>query len=302
MRSTSSSTATTVALQRAFESHRPPATRLFADPLADDLITGGWRVLAAANRVPPLRPFVTRLYDAVAGPGPRPSAVARTRYIDDAVTAAVRTDEQVVLLGAGFDSRAHRLESLRGVPVYEVDHPATQARKQELITRCRRRSTTVDYVPVDFEHDDLETALITAGLDRGRRTCFVWEGVTNYLTATAVDHTLATIRRLAPHGGTLVMTYVHAGVLDGSVHFPGSERWMRNVARLGEPWTFGIRPEDASVFFATRGFVPASDVSTADVGDVWFGELGRREHPSALYRIAVAQIDGTEGEVAECPV
>ncbi|MFC4945317.1 class I SAM-dependent methyltransferase [Pseudonocardia sp. GCM10023141] len=151
-------------------------------------------------------------------------------------TVAAATDAQLVLLGAGFDSRAHRLPRLRVVPVFEVDHPATQATERELIGRSGRVLAPVRYVPVDFETDDLETALLRAGLRPERRTCFVWEGVTNYLTAAAVDTTLAILRRLAPAGGTLVMTYVHAGVLDGSVRFPGSQRWLRNVARLGEPW------------------------------------------------------------------
>ena len=70
----------------------------------------------------------------------------------------------------------------------------------------------------------------------------MWEGVTNYLTAGAVDTTLASIRALAAPGSVLVFTYVHAGVIDGSVEFPEAERWVHNVQRAGEPWTFGLVP------------------------------------------------------------
>ena len=129
----SSTTAVTVALQRAFESRRPADSRLFVDPYAVDFLTGGWRALAAVSALPLVGPIAPRLYDAVVGPGPRPSAVARTRFIDDVITAEVDGDptlRQLVILGAGFDSRAHRLTAVRGCRVFEVDHPATQATKR----------------------------------------------------------------------------------------------------------------------------------------------------------------------------
>src|SRR5262245_24065452 len=135
MRARASFTAQTVALQRAFESRRPPRTRLFHDPYADAYLTGVLRVAARACRVPLVRGAVTRLYDTVAGPGPRPSAVARTRCIDDLVDAAAPHVGQVVVLGAGFDTRPHRLASLAGRRVFEVDHPATQAAKRAVADR-----------------------------------------------------------------------------------------------------------------------------------------------------------------------
>jgi methyltransferase (TIGR00027 family) len=286
----SSTTAVTVALQRAFESHRPRARRLFSDPYADAFLHGGWSAIAGACRVPGLGRVLERLYDAVAGPGPRPSAVARTRAIDDAIAAEVagRAIDQVVLLGAGFDSRAHRLQALRPSTVFEVDHPATQAEKRARCAACDLPLHPVVYVPVDFEKDDLVDALTAHGLRRDRSTLFLWEGVTNYLTAAAVDATLDAVVRAAP-SGTLVFTYVHAGALDGTAHFPEGDRWIRSVARLGEPWTFGLLPARVPEFLAERGFTLASDESTADAGARLFPPTGRADRGSALYRIAVAR-------------
>jgi methyltransferase (TIGR00027 family) len=291
MKDASSFTAQTMALQRAFESHRRAATRLFLDPYADEFLHGSLKVVSGVSRLPIVGPAVPRLYDAIAGPGPRPSAIARTRLIDDVIDAAAAGVGQVVILGAGFDSRAYRLGSLGRCTVFEVDHPATQATKRAIVDRMELDARVV-YVAVDFERDELDARLEASGFDRRVPSLFLWEGVTNYLTADAVDQTLATIRALAASGGTLVFTYVHAGALDGSVHFPEARRWLKGVELSGEPWTFGLRPEAVGAFLEQRGYEIESDVSTAEAGARWFPELGRRERGSALYHVAVARIPG----------
>jgi methyltransferase (TIGR00027 family) len=248
------------------------------------------RVLAAAARVPLLRRLAVGLYDTVAGPGPRPSAVARTRAIDDEVADAVASCGQCVLLGAGFDTRAHRLPALAGCAVFEVDHPATQAAKRAVVDRLELRRGLLTYVPVDFEVDDLAGALRGAGFDTALPTVFVWEGVTNYLTREAVAATLDTVHDLAAAGSCLVLTYVDRRALVEPSPFPEARRWVRGVARAGEPWTFGLLPEEATEFFAEHGFWVRVDTSTYDVGRVWFN--GRRERGSRLYRIAVTDVVG----------
>src|SRR5208282_2568410 len=122
-----------MALFRAVESGRPAARRLIEDPYASAFLGGGLRWLAAAGRVPLARGLVARLIDRRA-PGPRVSAVVRTRLIDDAVTDALAAGAtQVILLGAGYDSRAYRIDAIRTTRVFEVDHPTTQAVKRRRI-------------------------------------------------------------------------------------------------------------------------------------------------------------------------
>jgi methyltransferase (TIGR00027 family) len=224
----------------------------------------------------------------VAGPGPRPSAVARTKAIDDEIERAVGEGGQCVLLGAGFDMRAHRLRALAGGPVFEVDHPATQAVKRAVVERLGLRRGQLTYVPVDFEVDDLADALRGAGFDPAVPAVFVWEGVTNYLTSDAVAATLETVRELAAAGSRLVLTYVDRRALVEPSPFPEARRWVRGVARVGEPWTFGLLPEEARSFFAEHGLRVRADTSTYEVGRAWFD--GRRERGSRLYRIAVADV------------
>lgn len=289
MQDRASFTAETVALMRALETHRGSGRRLFVDPFADAFTSGRLRFLARWSRMPVVGPVAHRVYDWVAGPGPRPSAVARTRFIDDAVTGRASVVDQLVLLGAGFDTRAHRLPAVRALTTFEVDHPATQTRKVAIVAGEGIDARGVVYVPVDFERDRLDTELLAAGFDPGRPAIFVWEGVTNYLTAGAVDATLAVIRELAAPGSLLVFTYVHAGVIDGSARFPEADRWVRNVQRAGEPWTFGVVPEVVPEFLRDRGFDLVTDVSTREADGGRFAALGRRDEGSELYHVALAE-------------
>jgi methyltransferase (TIGR00027 family) len=283
-------TAETVALMRAMESHRGAGRRLFVDPFAEPFTRGRLRFLARWSRIPGVGGAAPWLYDRVAGPGPRPSAVARTRFIDDIVSTRAPGADQLVLLGAGFDTRAHRLPAVAALTTFEVDHPATQARKVAIVEGEGLDTRAVVYVPVDFEHDRLDDALVAAGFDAARDSVFVWEGVTNYLTEDAVSSTLESIRRLTAPGSTLVFTYVDAGVLDGTSAFPEAGPWLRHVRRAGEPWTFGLRPAHVRRYLRERGFELITDLSTRDADGGRFAALGRREAGSELYHVVVAEV------------
>jgi methyltransferase (TIGR00027 family) len=289
MNDRSSFTAETMALQRAFESNRATHDRLFTDAHAEAFLHGTLRMVAAMSRLPVLCEVVGALYDAIAGVGPRASAIIRTRVIDDLVDGLAPSVGQVVILGAGFDCRAHRLPVLASKCVFEVDHPATQRTKRQVIQKHGLYRADLNYVPVDFERESFEKRLLTGGFNPKTNTLFLWEGVTNYLTAEAVEQTLATIRNLGTTGGILIFTYVHAGVLDGSVHFQEARRWLANVKRVGEPWTFGWRPEDLAEYLEARRFVLESDVSMAEARGHLLGQQRRLRGASALYRVAVAR-------------
>ncbi len=281
-----------MALYRASESRRPPAGRLFSDPYAGAFLRSWLRLLAWASGVPVLRQLAVGAFDLVSGPGPRPSAIVRTRVIDDAVSEAAAAVRQWVLLGAGYDTRAWRLPALAGGRVFEVDHPATQAAKRAVISRLGLADAQVTYVPVDFERDDLAARLAGAGFDRTAPAGFVWEGVTNYLTSEAIDATLAVITGLAQAGGLLVVTYVDVRALADPSPFPEARRWVRAVARAGEPWTFGLDPGAAAAFFGARGLQPRQDISTLEASHALPAARARHEQGSGLYRIAVLGIPG----------
>jgi methyltransferase (TIGR00027 family) len=126
-------------------------------------------------------------------PGARTSGIARTREIDDLTTEALSKGvKQVVLLGAGFDSRPYRLAGMEKASIYEVDHPATSARKQASIRSLLGSvPPNVRFVAMDFNKDDLDAQLSRAGFKPSLPTFIIWEGVSNYLSPEGVDNTLA---------------------------------------------------------------------------------------------------------------
>lgn len=134
----SSHTAALVCLYRAIESRRPPATRLFDDPFAPRFL--GWRFRTALHlaRLPVLGAAMP--WSLVDGhwSGPRGTVSVRTRYIDDCLGEALRRGvKQVVILGAGFDCRAHRIPEIAQSRVFETDHPATQEVKKRRLGALR---------------------------------------------------------------------------------------------------------------------------------------------------------------------
>ncbi|WP_147404252.1 class I SAM-dependent methyltransferase [Nocardia panacis] len=156
-------TAETMALQRALESARPEGTRLFTDPFAVSFLSRPLWLAAEVARVPVVGGLVARLYDAVVS-GPRASAVAGTKLIDDTVVEAVRDGVgRVVLLGDGFDSRAWRLAELPGSRGGGSGSAGTQEAKVAAV-RGVEPVGELRFLPVDFEVDDLEMSLRAAGL------------------------------------------------------------------------------------------------------------------------------------------
>ena len=279
-----------MALFRAVETAERADRRLFDDPLAAAFLPGRLKALAAFARLPAIGRLATYFLD-LGWPRTRSSAVVRTRLIDDLVRQAIRSGaRQALLLGAGFDSRPYRLEELRGVPLFEVDHPSTQrAKRQRLQTHLGPLPGNVHFAPVDFEKDDLETTLMHAGSDTTVATVAVWEGVVSYLTPAAVDQSFRTLARILSEGSHLIFSYVHQGALDGSVAFREARRWKSSVRSSGEPFIFGFDPAGLADYLRPRGFALVSDVSTAEAAKSYCEPLHRNEPGSELYRIAAAQ-------------
>lgn len=291
VQSTGSRTAEHVALFRAVESARRK-DRVFDDPYAVKFLPGPYKVVATLAHVPPIGRWVERYIDGRWPAGPRASAVARTRLIDDLVGDALAAGmSQVVLLGAGYDSRAYRLPAMASVRVFEVDHPATQAAKNRLIHAHVQpdRRAHVRFVPVDLVRDDLGSALRAAGFAALERTVVVWEGVTNYLTDAAVDTTVRRIAELTATASRLIFTYVDRAALTGTGGYSGVDEWHAAVRKSGEPWTFGFAPAELPGYLAERGMRLILDESARDAADRYLAPLGRNEPAATFYRIAQAE-------------
>lgn len=221
----------------------------------------------------------------------------RTRLLDDAVREFARAGgRQAVLLGAGYDCRALRLPELAGAAVFEVDHPATQRHKQEVLARLGARSPS-RYLRWDFEKQpvrDLPDALVAAGHDPSLPTITLWEGVTMYLTEPAIEASVEAIAEYSAPDSILAMTYFSRARLE-RLSLPG-RAIAALVARVGEPWRWGWDPDELPDWMAARGFQVERDVSLADAArDLLPPDLaarvadpGRRVAIVARERLAVA--------------
>jgi methyltransferase (TIGR00027 family) len=286
-----SRTAEYMALFRALETARRPESRLFDDPWARHFLGRRLCPLAHAARLPCLRRLATAAIDR-RWPGARASGVARTRLIDDVVRSALaRGVGQVVLLGAGFDSRAYRLDGIERARVFEVDRPATlDAKTRRLRRRLGPLPAHVAFVAVDFDADDVGRALQAAGFRDDLPSLFVWEGVTNYLTEPAVAATLRMVGSTAP-GTWILFTYVHRRAL--APDWKGTLTVAATLRRAGEPWTFGLEPAELRGFLGAHGLMLLEDVGSVEYRRRYLGARGPHLRGYEFYRLALAQVRNT---------
>lgn len=278
----SSRTAEGMAVMRAIESSRPAARRICYDPLARSLISGF--SYATSKLV-----IDSGLYGWFT-PGATEFITARDRYIDDFLCARLAEGlEQVVLLGAGFDTRAYRIAGIERTRVFEVDHPATQALKRRRLKRAiDPLPGHVRFVALDFNTEDLGQRLAAAGYNERARTLFIWQGVSMYLTPEGVDHTLALIARRSGPGSALIFDYLTAEFL----HSPQLQKlgWLMRL--FGEELRFGIPRSQIGAFLSARGFCDVYDADADELRRRYFTGPNAGRTPASGFNIASARVSG----------
>jgi len=264
---------------RASDQRREQARRIVDDPFARLFLGPMLRgALVSLERTGRLGERGERLF-----PNLTTYVLARHRFIDDALTRALARGrvEQLVLLGAGYDTRAYRFANeLGGRATFEVDHPATGDRKARLVRRHRKAfpAANVKRVVIDFQRQRLEERLVQEGFRRGAPTFWVWEGVAPYLTRAAVQATLATIRDLSAPGSDLVMDFWF--LLDAPDALATAVRMSSQLlSLLGEPVTFALDPDDAPDFLRRSGFATTEIALPADL-EARYVQDGRRIYPA----------------------
>jgi methyltransferase (TIGR00027 family) len=180
----------------------------------------------------------------------------RTRFIDEHLERALNEGAaQVVILGAGFDTRAYRFEDqLGGRKVFELDFHSTQEFKKRRVQEALGGiPSNVTFVEVDFKTENLEDVLIKAGYQRGEKACFIWEGVSMYLAESAARGMLRAIHAIATPGSRLIMDFAEQAWIDVATRFP-NHPFNRYTRRWGEPWIFGVPDGREREFFSESGF------------------------------------------------
>jgi methyltransferase (TIGR00027 family) len=249
-----SRTAVLTAAARAFGSREPDASVRNPDSLAGRLIGPAELALIADH---PIGRACDRAFDEAMGDpevfGFTWLMLVRTRCIDAWMRRAIEQGAtQLVVLGAGFDSRAHRFKDiLRDVAVHEVDHPATQAYKRRRVESVLGPAAAgVRYAPADFAQERVSDVLRRAGVDRSRRTYFICEGLSMYVPEDGIRQTLSAIAEFAP-GSAVMLEYLNRGGIDVMMKYPSGT--IRNAIDWGEPFVFGVPDGQDREFFANVG-------------------------------------------------
>lgn len=199
--------------------------------------------------------------------------IARTKYIDEVFTGVLENRfDQVVIFGAGFDSRAQRFNHInRSTRIFELDAPITQ---EEKLKAFEKKGVMIPdalvFVPIDFNKERLDEKLAEAGFEKNRKTLFLLEGVAMYLSDAAVESTFSFVRDVSGRGSLMVFDYVYAGVLRQENRYYGEKDIFKTVSKAGEPWTFALEEGEIEDFLSRCGFNLEDHKCAQDLEEKYF--------------------------------
>ncbi|HEY0226950.1 MAG TPA: SAM-dependent methyltransferase [Mycobacterium sp.] len=271
----------------AVEQNEPAGRRLVDDDLAELFLPTPLRWLVAATRFTPVRRLMVRGSEWT-GPGLWANLACRKRFIADKLAEAFDDVNAVVVLGAGLDTRGYLLTRRVRIPVFEVDLPVNIARKAKTVRRVMGQPPlSVRLVALDFERDDLLTALAEHGYRTDYRAFFICEGVTQYLSEAGVRRTLEGLRATAP-GSRLVFTYVQQDFIDGTNRY-GTRTLYRTVRQRNQLWHFGLHPDEVAGFIAEYGWRLVEQAGPEELMQRYVEPTGRKLKASELEWSAFAE-------------
>lgn len=281
-----SRTAQYMALFRALESQRKTRERLFYDPYANYFLEFKLRFASYLYKYPAIQKYIDKIIQSKI-PGAFSSGIARTKYIDDLLLSTINNGvQQVIILGAGFDTRALRLEFLKSIPVIEIDHPNTSNFKATVYkNHLKTFPDSVHFYQIDFNKQSLDELAAVHNFDFTIPTTVIWEGVTNYLTADAVKNTFSFISKFAKNSN-VIFTYIHEGILKNPSSFLGGEKLLKDLNDLEEKWTFGFEPSELQDYLNQFDMKLIEDLGAAEYRERYLPN--RTENGYEFYRTAIA--------------
>lgn len=270
----------------AVEQYLPKAQRVIDDGLAARLLPRGAMIFVRFLRPRWMRDWIVGLTEK-SDPGIRGGMLCRKRYIDEKLVVSRNEIEAMVNLGAGFDTRPYRLPALSNLPVWEVDQRENvEAKEKRLRKALGMIPANVKLVPADFDRDDLGSVLAAQGYSAAKRTFFVWEAVSQYLTEQGVRAAFDWLAKAAP-GSHLAFTYVRKDFLDGKTSYGWESGYKRFVA--SKIWRFGMEPEECPNFLKGYGWRIIEDVGYDELADKYIVPTGRRLASTPVERMVCAE-------------
>lgn len=282
-------TAQGVAKQRLIETLAESGKRIINDPYADKFVIGAGLIKLMGHK------FSVWLGKKLA-PGFHEHLISRTRFIDDLIEKAATTGaEQYVILGAGYDLRAHRLDLPSSMRIFEVDQAAVQSRKLSKLPENLKSSENVTYVAVDFAHQSLSKQLTASGFDVSKPTVFTLEGVSQYITKEAVSSAFEELSALVQTTtSTFFISYVDE-LLDKDPEacfgkgYPKAAKRAETIktlsAKVGEPWISFYTAEEIASLLSRNGFSVEENVTVEDLNSLYFTPVDRTLPENQLFKL-----------------
>lgn len=282
-------TAQGVAKQRLIETLAKPDKRIINDPYADKFVLGASLIKLMGHK---LNVWLTQKF----APGFHEHLISRTRFIDDLIEkSTVNGAEQYVILGAGYDTRAHRLKLPSGLKIFEVDQPEVQERKRSKLPKNLPNAENVTCVSIDFNHQSLKEQLLNAGFDQSKSTVFTLEGVSQYITKDAITSTLEELAELTQKtNATFYISYVDKLLNENpkacfGKGYPNAtkkaETIKRLAAKVGEPWISFYSAEEIEGLLSQYGFSLIENKTLADLNSVYFTPAGRTLSEDKIFKL-----------------
>lgn len=249
-----SETAFFAALRRALAYRDHKGEKFGPDHMAEYFLPPYFRFFLRFNKI---RQNARRKLDGFF-PGLTEYMIARTVYFDGLFKKALEDrTPQIVLMGAGYDTRAYRFAGLnRGTQILELDIAPTQNSKKQWLKKARIDiPQQVSFVPIDFNKELLGQALDKAGFDRQKKTLFIWEGVTYYLDTASVDATLEFISHLSNKESAIAFDYTVPLTEENKGKYYGAEAFARSMSEhhSGEELLFSIKEGEIELHLRQRG-------------------------------------------------
>lgn len=282
-------TAQGVAKQRLIETLAAADKRVINDPYAAQFVLGAGLIKLMGHR------FCVWLGERLA-PGFHEHLIARTRFIDDLIEkSAADGVEQYVILGAGYDMRAHRLDLPSSLKIFEVDQLEVQARKRAKLSADLAFKENVIYVPVDFTYQSLTDQLLAAGFEHNKSTVFTLEGVSQYITKEAVRSTIEELSSITENAHSIFfLSYVDRLLNDDpkacfGQGYPNAEKRAKRIidlsASVGEPWISFYTAEEMQKVLTEVGYRVAQDITVENLNALHFTPVGRTLPENAIFKL-----------------
>ena len=282
-------TAQGVAKQRLIETIAGADKRVINDPYADSFVIGSGFIKLMGHK---LNIWLSKKL----APGFHEHLISRTKYIDELIQkSAVNGTEQYVILGAGYDSRAHRLELPSSLKIFEVDQPEVSDNKLAKLPKELPNSDNVTYVNIDFSYQSLTEQLIGAGFDQKKSTIFTLEGVSQYITKEAVSSTIKELASLTRDTNSIFfMSYVDE-LLDKNPEACFGEGYPNPVkkaslikglsAKVGEPWISFYNGAEIEDLLSQNGYSIEESVTLEDLNSLYFSPVGRTLNENQIFKL-----------------